>query len=145
MSVVKNSTRSAHARRANSRSTSCSPSWISVKRFVETATLSEPMTACVDLDSVLLYHEPADGISHLGRVLPLGRKLVKLLKSRGYCVVVLTSRPNQLNQPNFWLCHGGIRTHLLMNDIPVDEVTNVKPPANFYFDDKAVRVEKNWK
>lgn len=34
---------------------------------------------------------------------------------------------------------------LRVADIPVDEVTNVKPPADVYFDDKAVRVPKNWR
>jgi phosphoserine phosphatase len=92
--------------------------------------------ACVDLDSVLLYHEPEDGTCRQGRVLPLGRKLVQLLRSNGWRVVVLTSR--------------GVHQHLYIHDylhskrVFVDEVTNVKPPADAYFDDKAFRIPKNW-
>jgi hypothetical protein len=37
-----------------------------------------------------------------------------------------------------------IHQYLLSNGFAVDRVTNVKPAADAYFDDKAVRVEKNW-
>jgi hypothetical protein len=94
--------------------------------------------ACVDLDSVLLHHDHKDGISRLGRVLPLGRELTRLLKSKNYRVVVLTSRSGHYN-------HGQIHEFLRSRGFQIDLVTNVKPPADGYFDDKAVRVPKNWK
>jgi hypothetical protein len=145
MSEAKSFTLSEPEKLENFLDTSCSPNWKSVSQFVETAIPSELGVVCVDLDSVILEHHHEDGTSHLGRVLPLGRKLVKLLKSRGWRVVVLTSRPPNNEQPNFWLCHAGIKTHLRTNDVPVDDVTNIKPVADCYFDDKAVRVPKNWR
>lgn len=93
--------------------------------------------ACVDLDSVLLHHNFEDDHFRLGQPLSLGRRLVKLLKFRQYRVVVLTARSGLYN-------HGRIHAHLLANDIPVDHVTNRKPAADAYFDDKAFRVPKNW-
>ncbi len=120
-------------------------SWQSVKRYVETAMPFALGVACIDLDSVLLYHNSEDGISRLGHPLPLGQKLTRLLKDRGYRVVVLTSRPPNNDQPEFGLCHGGICTYLKVNGFCVDEVTNVKPPADVYLDDKAYRIPKNWK
>jgi phosphoserine phosphatase len=92
--------------------------------------------ACVDLDSVLFHHEPADGISRLGRPLPLGRELVRLLKSLGWQVWVLTARPGSQ--------HVEILGNLQLSGFDVDCVTNVKPAADAYFDDKAYRIPKNW-
>lgn len=93
--------------------------------------------ACVDLDSVLIHHNHADGISRLGRALPLGRELVKLLKQKGYKVVVLTSRSGHYE-------HGRIHEYLRSRGFQIDRVTNVKPPADVYCDDKAFRIPKNW-
>lgn len=117
--------------------------WLAVKRFVVTAMPYELGTACVDLDSVLLHHNPSDDISHLGPVLPLGRKLVQLLKQRKYRVVVLTSRPD--NWPGDGLTFREIRAYLCAYEVWVDEVTSMKPPADCYFDDKAYRIPKNWR
>ena len=110
--------------------------WQDVLSFVETAMPNELMVACVDLDSVLLYHDPEDGISRLGPALPPGRLLVNLLKLHKYQVWVLTSRPAEQ--------HVGILKHLQWLGFDVDCVTNIKPPADAYFDDKAFRIAKNW-
>jgi hypothetical protein len=110
--------------------------WQDVKSFVATAMPRGLMRACVDLDSVLLHHEPDDGWD-LGRALPRGRDLTKLLKSRHYQVVVLTARPSDQ--------HASILKLLQYLDFAVDAVTNIKPPADAYFDDKAYRIPKNWK
>ena len=94
--------------------------------------------ACVDLDSVLLHHEHKDGTSRLGRVLPLGRELTRLLKLKGYKVVVLTAR-------NGLYSHGRIFEYLVARGFQIDHVTNRKPAADAYFDDKAFRIAKNWR
>lgn len=110
--------------------------WQDARRFVGTVMRYELGIACVDLDSVLLYHDSEESISRLGRALPLGRKLVDLLKLWGYRVVVLTARPTTQ--------HKRIAAHLKREGFAVDQVTNVKPPADCYIDDKAFRVPKNW-
>ncbi len=97
---------------------------------------SELGVACVDLDSVLLYHHCKDGNSRLGRPLSLGRKLTLWLKKRGWKVVILTARP-QYQHPAIW-------DYLVSRGFEVDDVTNMKPAADAYFDDKAIRVPKNW-
>lgn len=110
--------------------------WRSVQWFVETVMPREHMVACVDLDSVLLYHRSQDVCRRLGRVLGHGRRLVNLLKRKGYHVVVLTSRPME----QLW----EIRGHLLKHGFGIERVTNIKPVADCYFDDKAFRISKNW-
>lgn len=137
-SVARNTSTSGSAKRATTTNLPSGGNWQSVSEFVKTAMRYELGVACVDLDSVLLKHNPQDGTSRLGPVLPLGRKLVKLLKARKYRVVVLTSRPLVGMR---WL---KILAYLQNRDVPVYHVTNLKPPADVYFDDKAYRVEKNW-
>lgn len=118
--------------------------WLDVKSFVETAMPCEHGRACVDLDSVILHHNSVDGISLLGPALPLGRALVKLLKSRGYKVIVLTSRLSEVGHNARPMTKARIARYLRLLDIPVDDVTNIKPVADAYFDDKAYRIAKNW-
>ena len=93
-------------------------------------------TACVDLDGVLLYHRSEWGNSLLGLVLPLGLKLCQLLNRR-WAIVVFTARPKAQ--------HADIEEYLKLHRVPFSDVTNVKPPADAYFDDKAYRIPKNWK
>ena len=111
--------------------------WQSVRQFVATVMRFELGVACVDLDSVLIYHNHADGISRLGRALPLGRELVKLLKQKSYKVIVLTAREGRYE-------HGRIHEYLRSRGFQIDRVTNRKPAADAYFDDKAFRIPKNW-
>jgi|SRR5580692_2040631 hypothetical protein len=118
--------------------------WRAVKSYVETTMPTAPMRVCVDLDSVLLHHDPEDGACHLGLPLPLGRALVKLLKSRGYEVIVLTSRLTEVGHNARPMTKLRILRYLRQLDFPVDDVTNIKPYAAAYFDDKAYRVQKNW-
>lgn len=134
----KNCMSSESEKRGISTKSRSAENWRNVIRCVETVTLSELGRACIDLDSVLLHHNHEDGISHLGRPLSLGRKLTWLVRRRGFKVIVLTSRPGRYN-------HGMIHQYLLGHGFAVDRVTNVKPAADFYADDKALRIPKNWK
>ena len=110
--------------------------WQNVKSFVATITPSAPGTVCVDLDSVLLYHG-SDWVSYrLGHPLHLGRMLTQLLAAKGFRVVVLTARTDG---------HRKIFHHLRSCGFAVDQVTNTKPPAIAYFDDRAFRIPKNWR
>lgn len=129
----KNSSTSERAKPDHARNASFGMNWQSVKRYVETVMPSQAGVVCVDLDSVILFHDSAD--SRLGRVLPLGRKLINLLR-KSHCVVVLTARAKN---------HQGILTFLHKNNVWVDQVTNRKPYADAYFDDKGVPIPKNWR
>jgi len=95
----------------------------------------EAGVVCIDLDSVILEHNREDG-SRLGRVLPLGRKFVRWWQRRGWRVVALTARNHK---------HQEILGYLFRNGVQVERVTNRKPYADCYVDDKALRVPKNWK
>ena len=110
------------------------------KSAILRAVIATPFKAgvvAVDCDSVILHHEPEESIRLLGPVLPAGALLVSELKKRKFRVVVLTARPERQHQD--------LLIHLCRNRVWVDRVTNRKPYADAYFDDKAVRISKNWK
>ena len=62
------------------------------------------------------------------------KKAIKKLKNKGYDIVVFTARTD-LKAVQQWLDIQGIE---------VDEVTNIKPKAVCYIDDRAIRFT-NWK
>ena len=137
-SAGRNSTFSAHEKRGILTKRRSAENWRNVTQHAETVIRFELGIACIDLDSVLLFHNPEDGTSHLGRPLSLGRKLTWWLRRKGYKIIVLTSRKGHYQ-------HGMIHQYLSSHVFAVDHVTNVKPAADVYCDDKALRIPKNWK
>jgi len=111
--------------------------WLRIKRFIERELPAGPGIVCVDLDSVLVYHNSDWGNTHVGRVLPFGRKLCQLLRGHGKRIIVLTARPREQ--------HHAIWNFLCARGFGVEDVTNIKPAAQAYFDDRAVRIPKNWR
>ena len=110
--------------------------WRAVMLYVVTAMPHELGIVALDLDSVLLYHEHDWKARRLGIILPLGRLLSEVLHHLDYKVVVLTARARDQ--------HETITRYLRQNGVFVDVVTNIKPPADCYFDDKAFKIPKNW-
>ena len=130
----KNST-SGRAMCASVRKKKSETNWQNAIRRAVTVIPFSAGCVAVDCDSVILHHDPDDGY-HLGQVLAAGAELVSQLKQRGFRVIVLTARHKG---------HQDLLLHLAKNQVWVDKVTDRKPYADAYFDDKAVRVEKNWR
>lgn len=96
----------------------------------------DPKTYCVDFDSVLAHHETGDPLDKIGEPLTPGIQMAKRIKAAGHKLVILTARPQPMHETiNGWLKGQGVRA---------DEVTNVKPPAEMYIDDRAVAWPKNY-
>lgn len=68
---------------------------------------------------------PVDGI----------REAIKEIREAGYKVIVVSTRCAKLNGLL------AVENWLKDNDIVVDEVTNTKPPAVCYIDDRAIRFD----
>ena len=91
--------------------------------------MDTPLTVCVDLDGVLntfdewrgpeFFHPPRQG----------AREFLNALHTSGFRVVVLTVRWHEW--VSRWLKEYGLSDF-------VDEVTDRKPPAHAYVDDRAV-------
>jgi len=86
---------------------------------------------CVDFDGTLVdFSQGYRGPGVYGAIIEGAREAVRRLAMR-FRVVVLTAR--DVSE------HEGILAYLQAHGVEVAEVTNVKPPAAFYVDDRAVR------
>lgn len=93
-------------------------------------------TICVDFDGVIhkyskayhdgtIYDEPVEG----------AKEALRLLRAKPYRIVILTARPKDGIAE--WLDKHGFSPY-------VDEVTNIKPQAVCYIDDRGIRFT-NWR
>jgi phosphoglycolate phosphatase-like HAD superfamily hydrolase len=82
----------------------------------------------------LIYQTPTDGAV----------EAIKKLKDAGYKLVVFTTRLNPDFGGDIVWKHKQIVEWLQKYGIPYDEVTNHKPEAMAYIDDRAVRFQGNW-
>lgn len=87
-------------------------------------------TVAVDLDGVLHAYHGWKGPDVMNGLNPGARDFLEALAKGGYTVVVYTSRPVEYVRP--WL-----EEHDLAD--LVADVTNIKPPAVAYIDDRAIR------
>lgn len=105
-------------------------------------------TIAIDFDGVIhrysegwedgsIYDEPIEG----------AREAIRRLKRKGFKIVIFTTRLNpKFNEINEGVrnCYQDIYNWLKKHLIEFDELTNNKPPAIAYIDDRAIRFT-NWK
>lgn len=90
-------------------------------------------TIAIDFDGVLHDHKHPIPGRRMGKPMEGARDAVRKIKARGDKIVVFT----------VWggteLGHKTISDWMRFYDIPFHEITNIKPQAAVYLDDKAVR------
>ena len=93
------------------------------------------MIIAVDFDQTLhdCYHPRSGGT--MGPPIEGAREAMLILKAKGHNLIIHTVRGNK---------PGHVRNWLNYFKIPFDSVTNIKPPADLFIDDRAVRFT-NWK
>ena len=96
----------------------------------------KPGTCCMDFDGVLCHHESEWPIENIGEPLKPAIELAKFIKACGHKLVILTSRPTRTFE--------AVSGWLEANGVEVDEVTNTKPPAFLYIDDRARKYPRNF-
>jgi hypothetical protein len=84
---------------------------------------------CVDLDGVLNEFDGWKGADYFHPPRPGAREFLRQLRDAGYSVVVFTVRWKPHVEE--WLAQYGLGEF-------VDEVTDKKPPAHVYIDDRAL-------
>lgn len=89
----------------------------------------ERPTVCVDLDGVLNAYDGFRGGEHYHPPRPGARDFLRRLVEMGYRVVVLTVRWRP--DVEEWLAQNGMAEYIA-------EVTDRKPPAHVYVDDRAI-------
>jgi hypothetical protein len=93
------------------------------------ATNDDRPIVCVDLDGVLNLFDGWKSADYFHEPRPGAGEFLKCLNEMGYRVVVFTVR--WATHVEEWLERHGLRDH-------VSEVTDKKPPAHVYIDDRAV-------
>lgn len=91
--------------------------------------MDERPTVCIDLDGVLNTFDEWRGPEYFHSPRPGAREFLESLQAAGYRVVILTVRWHEW--VSAWLKDNGLASF-------VDEVTDRKPPAHAYVDDRAV-------
>ena len=91
--------------------------------------MDERLTVCVDLDGVLNTFDVWRGPEYFHSPRAGAHDFLRSLQAAGYRVVVFTVRWHAWAAE--WLDANGLRQF-------VDEVTDKKPPAHVYVDDRAV-------
>jgi hypothetical protein len=91
--------------------------------------MSEPLIVCVDLDGVLNTFDGWRGADYFHPPRPGAENFLRSLGEQGYRVIVFTVR---------WAAH--VEQWLDQHDLRrfVAEVTDKKPPAHVYLDDRAI-------
>lgn len=84
----------------------------------------------IDFDGVIHNHKhPVEG-RRMGGPMEGCKEMLDLWKSAGYKLIVFSVWGGNSKTIEDWMTY---------YQIPFDEVTNIKPQADYYIDDKAVR------
>lgn len=99
-------------------------------------------TIAVDLDGVIFYYDEWKGIDHFGEPIFGVRQALRFLKnSLGYRIEIYTNRMNKESNKGYTTeqLREKVAGALLKHKIPFDDIVSVKPLAEFYIDDRAIR------
>ena len=105
-------------------------------------------TICIDFDGVIHAYSQGfqDGHIYDSPVQGVRGAMIKLM-NKGFRLIIFTTRLNPIfNEKNEGVrdARRDIEEWLSFHNIPYDELTNNKPPAIAYIDDRAIRFT-NWK
>lgn len=93
------------------------------------------MILAIDYDNVLHdIKNPIPG-KKMGRPMPGAQEAMDDLKSAGHKLIIFSVRGGKPKVIADWCEY---------YDIPYDEITNIKPNATFFIDDRAITFNDNW-
>ncbi len=95
----------------------------------EPSLMNEPLTVCVDLDGVLNLYDGWRGADYFHPPRPGAEGFLRSLAAQNYRIIIFTIR--WAAHVEDWLDQHGLRSY-------VDSVTNQKPVAHVYLDDRAI-------
>lgn len=96
-------------------------------------------TVCIDLDGTLCQEQKFGYGIITGQPKASASRALQELKKEGFKIVILTTRLNPSFGGDIEWKKNEVERWLKDWEIPFDEVTNNKPPADLYIDNKAIR------
>lgn len=100
--------------------------------------MAHKQTVCIDFDNTIATYEGWGDGTIKGVPIAGAMDAILALMERGYKVIILSARPAEQIRP--WLIE-----HWPFKMFPPPDVTNTKPPALAYIDDRAVKFDGDWK
>ena len=102
---------------------------------------------CFDLDGTICYTKKKDESYLEVKPIPGAVSTLKRLKKEGHYIIIMTARNMATHSNNLGKIIANqapiVFEWLKKHEIPYDEIHFGKPLADFYIDDKAIRLE-NW-
>lgn len=109
-----------------------------VKKLLQVVdSYEKPSTVAMDFDGVIAFHKTEWPPEKIGPPLKPGIEVAKRIKAAGHKLVILTAKPKSV--------HKKIKKWMAEQGVQVDDVTNTKPPAEIYIDDRGMRYPRNYK
>jgi ribonucleotide monophosphatase NagD (HAD superfamily) len=92
-------------------------------------------TLAIDFDGTIMDPTNVDPGFRMGNPMAEAQEVINYLYKQNYKIIIHTNRGNSPKHVEDWL---------KFYHIPFDEVTNIKPNADYFIDDKALKFEGDW-
>ncbi len=96
------------------------------------------MTIAVDFNDTIMDSSNVAPGYKMGRPFANAVEVLKAYHSKGGKIIIST------NMAHEFMAKKMVKQWLDFFKIPYDEITNIKPKADYYIDDKAIEFKDNW-
>lgn len=103
-----------------------------------------PKVVCIDLDGTISHYIEWVDENTFGNIIPNADSALKKLKSRGYTIIIYTTRANKQLVAEFLNKHNIPFDYINENPNQPKNAIGGKPLADIYLDDRGLQFNGNW-